>query len=61
MEVSLICLFFLNPKYYQNEIWVNTSVLYDKYFKHVLAEYWRLEASLNIPYSPFQKNETLES
>ena len=25
-------LFLLNPKYYQNEIWSNTSVLYDKYF-----------------------------
>ena len=25
-------LFLLNPKYYQNEIWSNTSVLYDKDF-----------------------------
>ena len=25
-------LFLLNPKYYQNEIWSNTSVLYDKHF-----------------------------
>ena len=25
-------LFILNPKSYQNEIWSNTSVLYDKHF-----------------------------
>ena len=28
------CLFLLNPKYYQNEIWSNTSVSYNKYFNH---------------------------
>ena len=27
-----LCLFLLNPKYYQNEIGSNTSVLYDKHF-----------------------------
>ena len=29
-----LCLFLLNPKYYQNEIWSNISVLYDKHFCH---------------------------
>ena len=24
--------YFLNPKYYQNEIWSNTSALYDRHF-----------------------------
>ena len=32
-----LCLFLLNPKNYQNEIWWNTSVLYDKDFLHVLG------------------------
>ena len=27
-----LCLFLLNLKYYQNEIWSNTSVLHDKHF-----------------------------
>ena len=31
MEVALMLIFF-NPKHYQNEIWSNTSVLYDKRF-----------------------------
>ena len=30
-------LFLLNPKYYQNEIWSNTSVLYGTHFLHVLG------------------------
>ena len=37
MEVTLIRLFLLNPKYYQYEIWSNTSVLYEKHFYHVFA------------------------
>ena len=36
MKVTL--LFLLNTKYYQNEIWSNTSVLHDKHF-------WKLETS----------------
>ena len=36
MEVTL-SLFLLNPKCYQNEIWSNTSVLYDKHFLHVFG------------------------
>ena len=32
-----LCLFLLNSKYYQNKIWSNTSVLYEKYFKHVFG------------------------
>ena len=31
MEITL-SLFLLNLKYYQNEIWLNTTVLYDKHF-----------------------------
>ena len=27
-----LCLFFLNPKYYQNEIRSNAIVMYDKHF-----------------------------
>ena len=27
-----LCLFLLNAKSYQNEIWANTSVVYDKHF-----------------------------
>ena len=30
-------LFLLNPKYCQNEIWSNTSELYDKHFQHVFG------------------------
>ena len=26
-----LCLFLLNTKYYQNEIWSNTSVVYEKH------------------------------
>ena len=26
------CLFLLNPKYYQNEIWSNTNAPYNKHF-----------------------------
>ena len=36
-----LCLFLLNPKFYQNEIWSNNSVLYDKHFYHVFG--WMLE------------------
>ena len=32
-----LCLFLLNPKPYQNEIWSNTNVLYDKHVKHVFG------------------------
>ena len=42
-----LCLFLLNPKSYQNEIWANTSVLYDKHFYHVFwlnAGDWKLVA-----------------
>ena len=28
---------FMNPKYYQNEIWSNTSVLCGKHFEHVFG------------------------
>ena len=43
MEVHL-CLFLLNPKYFQNEIWSNTSALYDKHFNMFLAQAgeWKL-------------------
>ena len=27
-----LCLFLLNPKYHENEIWSTTGVLYDKQF-----------------------------
>ena len=32
-------LIFLNldPKYYQNKIWSNTSVVFDKHFQHVFG------------------------
>ena len=30
-----LCLFLLNPKSYQSEIWSNTSMVYDKYFEHI--------------------------
>ena len=30
-------LFLLNPKYYHNAIWSNTSVLYDKHFQCVFG------------------------
>ena len=36
-----LCLFLLNPKYYHNEIWWNTSVLYDRHFWNVLVYCWR--------------------
>ena len=39
MEVTLF-LFLLNPKYYQNKIWSNTSVSFNNLF---LAQCWRLE------------------
>ena len=32
-----LCLFFLNPKYCQNDTWSGTSVLYDKHFYHVFG------------------------
>ena len=32
MEITLILISFLNRKYYQNEIWSSSSVLYDRYF-----------------------------
>ena len=28
----LLSIFLLNPKYYQNEIWLNTSILYNMYY-----------------------------
>ena len=31
----------MNPKHYQNEIWSNTSVLYDKHVKHVTGD-WKI-------------------
>ena len=38
------CLFLLNPKYYQNEIWSNTSVLYDTFLTcfSFIAGDWKL-------------------
>ena len=33
MKITLY-FFLLNPKYYQNEIWSNTNMLYDKHFSH---------------------------
>ena len=43
MEFKL-CLFFLNPKYYQNEIWSNTSMLYETFLtcSWLNAEDWEL-------------------
>ena len=37
-------LIFFNPNHYQNEIWSNTSVLYDKHFYcfWLNAEAWKL-------------------
>ena len=49
MEVHL-CLFLLNPKYFQNEIWSNTTALYDKHFNMFLAQCWRMETSSNYFY-----------
>ena len=37
MEVTLMRIFFLNPKNYQIEIWSNTSVLYGKHFYYVFG------------------------
>ena len=31
-----LCLFLMNPKYYQNETWSNTSVLHNKHFYQVI-------------------------
>ena len=39
------CFFLLDPKYYQNEIWSNIRVSYNKHFKHVSGSMWRLETS----------------
>ena len=35
MEIILMLL--MNPKYYENEIWSNTSVLCDKHFWHIFG------------------------
>ena len=40
MEVTLF-----NLKYYQNEICSNTTVSYNKHFRHALAQCWRLKTS----------------
>ena len=40
MELHL-CLFLLNPKYYHNGIWLNTSVLYD-FHVSLNGEDWKL-------------------
>ena len=92
LHLLQLCLFLLNPKYYQYEIWSDTSVLQTNiYMTNIsdmfLVQCWRLETSsriffdfiemiikwdlvifnswhlpfLNVPYSPSQKNETLES
>ena len=50
-----LCLFLLNPKFYQNEIWSNTSVLYDRHFQHVLTECCRLETSSRFFYDSIKK------
>ena len=42
-----LCLFLLNSKHYKKETWSNTSVLYNKHFEHVLAQ-WRLETSSRL-------------
>ena len=38
-------LFLVKHKYYQNEIWSNTSVSYKNISNMSLAQYWRLETS----------------
>ena len=49
MQVTL-CLSLLNFKSYQNEIWSNTNVLYDKISNMFLAECWGLETSSRFFY-----------
>ena len=50
IEVTLL-LIFLNPKYYQNEIWSNTSASYNKYISNIfLTQYWRLDTSSSAFY-----------
>ena len=53
MEVTLICLFLLNPKYNQNEIWSNTNVLYDiqNISNMFWAQCWRPEISFRHFYN----------
>ena len=83
----VLACFFSNPKYYQNKICSNTSVLITNISNMFLDQCWRLETSsrafhdfsymtihqdlstlsiwylpfLILPYSPFQKHETLET
>ena len=53
MVVTLMLV--LNPKYYQNEIWPNTSsMLYDKLFQHDFDYCWRLGTS-SSPFYDFIK------
>ena len=56
----------MNPKYYPNEIWSNTSVLYAKLSYDVIKmTRWQdlvifnssYSLFLNVPYSPFQKTK----
>ena len=37
--------YFVSPKYYQNEIWSNTSISYNKYFWHVFGSMLETETS----------------
>ena len=59
MEVTLLKSFLLNPMYYQNEIWSNTSAIticitITNISNMFLAQYWRLEAS-SMPFYEFIK------
>ena len=45
----LLCLFLLNPTYYQNEIWSNTSVLYDIF----LTCFWLNAGEWKLVSGPF--------
>ena len=56
-------LIFFNPKYYQNEIWSNISVLYEEYFFSCFwlnAGDWKLETS-SRPFNGFIKLTTARS
>ena len=54
MEVIIFCLFLWNPKYYQNEIWLSTSVFYNNISNMFLAQCWRLK-TISRPFYDFNE------
>ena len=50
-ESDTYACFFFNPKYYQNEIELNTSMLYENISNMFKAQCWRLATSSRPVYN----------